>query len=201
MRLAYNVPLEPTREMSDTSAFQSSQLILRPFESADLPALLACLNHPELAGRRYLPWGFPDETPLSSKQVEAVLQKWDEAESEAHLAIILREDQVLIGHASFDWDWDPHCPNLSIVIAPDRQRCGYGSEVLQLLLRYLFENTPAHNVSGWMADWNQAARLFARRYGFQESGRSRREGLRHGAYFDEILVDLLRPEWRATQEG
>jgi RimJ/RimL family protein N-acetyltransferase len=70
-----------------------------------------------------------------------------------------------------------------------------------LLLHYLFENTPAHNVSGWLADWNQAARGFAQKHGFRESGRSRREGIRQGAYYDGILVNILRPEWEAGQEG
>jgi RimJ/RimL family protein N-acetyltransferase len=51
-----------------------------------------------------------------------------------------------------------------------------------------------------MADWNQAGRAFARKHGFQESGRSRREGIRQGKYFDGILVGILRPEWIAKQE-
>lgn len=175
--------------------FQTEQIKLRPFELHDAPDLRAYLNHPKLSGRRYIPRGFPDEVPLSLNQVEAIIKKWGEEEREAHLAIKLSDKKELIGHAEFEWDWDPQAPWLSVVIARPHQRQGYGTQVLQLILEYLFENTPAHNVSSWMADWNQASRSFAKKLGFEESGRSRREGFRNGAYFDGILVDILRPEY------
>jgi RimJ/RimL family protein N-acetyltransferase len=187
--------------MPETSYFQTKSLQLRPFEPDDLLALKDYLNHPELAGRRYLPWGTPEDLPLSSQQVEGILHKWGEEDGETHLAIIRSAGPTLIGHAEFGWGWDSHHPYLAIVIAPEHQGRGSGSETLSLLLRYLFENTPAYNVSGWIADWNHAAYRFACKHGFQESGRSRREGLRHGVYYDEIVVNLLRPEWRSHQEG
>lgn len=187
--------------MPKTTSFQSRRLMLRPFEPEDVLALRDCLNHPDLEGRRYVPWVFPEDIPLSCKQVEEILVRWGKFEKGFHLALVLRESGELIGHASCEWEWDPHCPFVTVVIAPPRQRQGFGTEALQLLVQYLFENTPAHNVSGWMADWNQAALRFAEKFGFRESGRSRREGLRIGAYFDGVLVDLLRPEWQAIQGG
>jgi RimJ/RimL family protein N-acetyltransferase len=109
----------------------------------------------------------------------------------------------LIGHASCDWDWDPLCPSVAVVIAPSDQRQGYGSETLNLMLGYLFGHTPANNANAWMADWNRDALGFAKKHGFQESGRSRREGLWEGAFYDEIVMDLLRSEWpdRAAAQG
>jgi RimJ/RimL family protein N-acetyltransferase len=190
------------------SLFHTGRLLLRPFETVDLPALQAYLNHPQLEGRRYLPWGFPDIAPLSGKQVEKVFEKWAEAEKALNLAILAINDPAssepqLVGHAFCDWDWDPLSTSVGVVISPDNQRRGYGSETLNLLLAYLFERTPANNVSCWMADWNQAAVSFAKKHNFQESGRSRREGLRDGAYYNEIVMDLLRAEWpgRAAQGG
>jgi RimJ/RimL family protein N-acetyltransferase len=180
--------------------FQTENLALRPFEADDVGALQTYLNHPQLSGRRYLPDGFSDDIPLSRKQVEALLDKWGQAKDEAHLAIILTERQELVGHAEMEWEWDPHAPWISVVISPTSQRRGYGTEVIGLLLKHLFENTVAHNISSWMADWNQAAREFAKSLGFQESGRFRREGFHQGQYYDGILVDILRPEWAAAQE-
>jgi RimJ/RimL family protein N-acetyltransferase len=88
-----------------------------------------------------------------------------------------------------------------VVIAPQYQRHGYGSGVLHILLDYLFGQSPAHSLSGWMGDWNQAARGFAKKHGFQESGVWRRDGLRDGAYYDGIQVDILRSEWLARKGG
>ncbi len=187
--------------MSTSFLFQTDRTFLRPFELKDLPTLQAYLNHPELAGRRYIPWSFPEDLPLSAKQAEGIYNKWCEGENEFYLAVVSQEKQEVIGHAEVDWGWDPHCPFIAVLISPSHQRQGYGSEVLKLLLRYLFENTPAHNVHSWMADWNQPARRFVQRHGFQESGRSRHEGLHQGKYFDAILVDILRPEWQTNQGG
>lgn len=187
--------------MSVSFLFQTERTYLRPFEPADLSALQTYLNHPELAGRRYIPWGFSEDLPLSAKQVEGIYNKWCEGENEFHLAVVSQDKQEVIGHTELDWGWDPHCPFVAVLIAPSHQRQGYGSEVLSLLMRHLFENTPAHNVHSWMADWNQAARRFAKEHGFLESGCSRHEGLRQGKYFDAILVDILRPEWQASQGG
>jgi RimJ/RimL family protein N-acetyltransferase len=179
-------------------AFHGDAVDLRPFEPSDVPALALILNHPGLTGRRYVPWGFAELSPLSQGQVEAIIQKWAKTEKGLQLAVVLRETEELIGHVGCDWGWDPHCPDLSLVIAPAHQRRGYGSEVLRLLLSYLFGNTVAHNVSGWVADWNRAGLQFATRHGFQECGRLRRAGIQQGSYFDVVVVDLLRPEWEPT---
>jgi RimJ/RimL family protein N-acetyltransferase len=180
--------------------FQTENLELRPFEPDDSQALQAYLNHPELSGRRYLPRGFPNEIPLSFRQVEELIKQWGEGTSEAHLAVILSDTGELIGHTDIEWEWDPQTPWVTVVIAPPYQRQGYGSQTLHQIMSFLFESTVAHNVSGWMADWNRASRAFAKKHGFQESGRSRREGIRKGKYYDAILVDILRPEWEAKQE-
>ena len=180
--------------------FQTEHLKLRPFEADDTLALQAYLNHPMLSGRRYIPRGFPEVVPLSTQEVDAIIKKWGEEQAQAHLAIVSADKQELIGHAEVAWDWDPHASWVSVVISRPYQRQGHGSQVLNLLLEYLFENTPAHNVSSWMADWNQAARAFAKNNGFKENGRSRREGLHEGKYYDGILVDILRPEWQTIKK-
>ena len=183
------------------SVFEGEMIRLRPFEPADIPALGAYLNHPTLAGRRYLPWRFPEREPLSHKQVEGVYQKWIEEEEGLRLAVVHRESGDLLGHARCDWEWDPHCPDVAVVTAPTQQRQGYGSEALGLLLRYLFENTVAHNVACWIDDWNEPGLRFAARHGFQQNGRMRRAGVRQGRYYDVIIADMLRPEWLARGEG
>ena len=180
--------------------FQTEQLRLRPFEADDTLDLQAYLNHPMLSGRRYIPRGFPEVVPLSTQEVDAIIKKWGEEQAQAHLAIVSSDKQELLGHAEVAWDWDPHTSWVSVVIARPCQRQGHGSQVLNLLLEYLFENMPAHNVSSWMADWNQAARTFAKKNGFKENGRSRREGMHEGKYYDGILVDILRPEWQTRKK-
>jgi RimJ/RimL family protein N-acetyltransferase len=188
-------------EMEISPTFSSMLVDLRPLTADDFPTLLTYLNHQELTGRRYIPWGFPNEVPLSQKQVEGILSKWGEKEKGFVLGIVDQEKGGLIGHVETSWGWDPHNPDLSILIAPAHQRQGFGSETLRLVLTFLFEHTPAHNVAGGFSDWNETARHFATKHGFKESGFIRRDGIRKGAFYDTVIVDLLRPEWKAMQGG
>jgi RimJ/RimL family protein N-acetyltransferase len=181
--------------------FKARDVYLRAFEPEDVPALHNYLNHPDLSGRRYIPWKFSDDLPLSLKKAQGIYEKWSEEEEEIHLAVVLGESGELIGHAEMEWGWDPHCPGVSIVIAPGLQRKGYGSQVMQLLLRYLFESMPAHSLSCWVAEWNTEARAFLKLQGFQESARMRRAGIRQGAYFDMVVTDLLRSEWEGGRDA
>jgi len=176
--------------------FSVEHFYLRAFEPDDLVVLHAYLNHPVLAGRRYIPWSVPHNLPLSASQVDGVIEKWGKAEKQFHLAVVASGIDKVIGHANCDWGWDPHCPNISLVIAPDYQRQGFGEEVLKLFLRYLFDHTQAHNIAGGMSEWNQSGRTFAQKLGFKENGKMRRAGFRDGEYYDWIGVDILRPEWQ-----
>jgi RimJ/RimL family protein N-acetyltransferase len=188
-------------KMTDEINFSTERLEFKPFAEDHLPALQSCLNHPELAGRRFLPRGFSEELPLSKTQVENLLKKWGEKQDGFVYAVILQENQELIGYVQADWGWDPISPGISIVISPEQQRCGYGSEALNLMLHYLYSYTVAHNVSGWMGDWNQPARAFATKHGFHEVGHEHYSGVRDGAYYGYITVDILRPEWQALKGG
>jgi len=175
--------------------FESKRIILRAFEPDDLQSLHVYLNSPELSGRRYIPWQFSHEIPLTKGQVEGVFKSWAEVDKQFHLAVTLREGGGLIGHVNANWRWDPHCPGLDLVISPAFQRKGYGSEVLTLILKYFFNNTPAHNISGGASSWNQSALDFTAKHGFTRNGSLRRTGFRDGEFIDWVGMDILRPEW------
>lgn len=180
--------------------FHADHVLLRAWEPGDAEGLHSLLNHPALIGRRYLPHSFPDGLPLSLRQVEQVLERWSEARDGFHLPAEHLTSGQVIGYAEADWRWDPHAPQVAVVVDPYQQRKGYGSEILDLVLTYLFEQTVAHAVHAWYADWNQAAAGFLARHGFQEAGRVRRAGLRQGGYYDLVAADLLRAEWVARRE-
>lgn len=184
--------------MPDTP-FEGRLIRLRAFEPDDAPAVEAYLNHPAVVGRRYVPWSFSDTAPLSGQQAAAILQQWAGTEKGLTLAVVQQASGQVVGHAGCDWEWDPHHPSVSLVIDPARQRQGLGSEALALLLGYLFDYTPAHNVACWIAGWNREGQSLARRHGFQDAGRLRRAGLHQGAYFDLVVMDLLRREWQAAR--
>lgn len=183
-----------------TSSFQDEKIYLRMFSDADAPVLERYLNHPEMSGRRYIPWRFPGIAPLSSKHVEAILKEWSESEKGFCLAVVTQAHQEVVGHIQADWGWDAHSPHVSVAIAPEHQKQGFGTRALTLVLRYLFEETPAHNLGAdWVAEWNQPALNFLNKNGFAQCGTARWVGMHAGRPFNMIVHDLLRREWLARQ--
>lgn len=183
-----------------TEPFSTQRIRLRALEAADVRAVHEYMNDARLFGCRYIPWNLRDAAPLSLEQVEGILETWRTQKRAFTLGVEAREDGRLVGHAGLHWGWDAHCPSLSVVIAPPDQRQGLGTEATHLLLAHAFEETPAHNVSAWAGSWNGPALAFASACGFVESGRIPRAGLRRGVYVDEVLLDILRPEWCAWRE-
>ena len=185
--------------MQVTPTFATTDLLLRPFTKEDIPALHTYLNHPALTGRRYIPWDFSFDLPLSVQQVEKIVDKWLEMEDGFCFAVTHQLDQTIVGHAQVDWGWDAHMPECSVVIAPTQQRKGYGGQVLTLLLDYLYDFTIAHNISNWVSEWNTPALAFVKKYGFTQAGIVRHDEFRAGKFMDSIVFDILRPEWQARQ--
>jgi RimJ/RimL family protein N-acetyltransferase len=184
----------------DAVRFRNDRVTLRALETTDVDALHGYLNHPALVGLRYLPWEFPDTTPLSRGQVTDILEAWKKKKKALTLGIELPGSEELVGHVSLSWGWDTHCPTLGVVVAPDHQCAGLGSAALHLVLGHLFGSTPAHNVSGGTSGWNEAGIAFALHHGFTVCGRVPRAGIRDGAWFEDVIVDILRPEWVAGRE-
>ncbi|MFW9997128.1 MAG: GNAT family N-acetyltransferase [Candidatus Odinarchaeota archaeon] len=184
----------------DNNLIVTSKVALRPVETDDSSELEEYLNHPSIIGRRYIPLD-NDITIISKKQLDKVIEEWNKAEKSMTLAVIEENAGKVIGHSTAGWWWDPHCPSVDVVIHPDFQRQGYGSDVVKALLRYLFLNTVAHQVTCWMTSWNGEGRSFAKRLGFIENGGQRRAGIRHGKYFDFVVADMLRSEWIKKHGG
>lgn len=171
---------------------------LRPFEPGDADAVHAYLNRPQLMGRRYLPDEFPSDAPLSTAQVEKLLQRWTNAErGQTTLAVTHPETKALVGHAILGAGWDAHSGWVAVTIHPAHWRKGYGGAALHLLLAYLFKQTVAHAAATGVAEWNEEGLGFIRAHGFKAAGRMRRVDVHQGAYCDELMFDMLRPEWQA----
>jgi RimJ/RimL family protein N-acetyltransferase len=179
-----------------STPYENENIRFRPFKNEDLPVLEKYLNDPKLLGRRNVPWGMPEDQPLTTKQIEEILKKWSEKKKGLIFAIEKKIDQTLIGHIDCSWNWDPLHAGISVTIAPSYQRQSFGTQALQLMIDYFFNNLPALSINCWIAAWNTAGIEFAKKIGFFSCGRMRRAGIRNGKYYDYLIFDMLKEEWR-----
>lgn len=141
--------------------------------------------------------------PLSPAQVR---RKYDQMGSATygkpyfHFTIRTRADDRMIGFVTLHWiEWTHGKANLrmGIGLESDRGR-GFGTEALQLVLRYAFQELNLYRVTVWTSDYNPRAVRFFRRAGFVLEVRRREALHRDGIRYDDLVLGLLRDEWRGT---
>ena len=88
---------------------------------------------------------------------------------------------------------------------PEARGQGFGSEVLQLLLRYAFTELNLHRVALNVFEHNPRAIHLYEKTGFTVEGRAREFLNRDGRRWDMIFMGILQEEWQAhnaeNQEG
>jgi len=137
--------------------------------------------------------------PKSSAQVSGEIERLANATNTLVFAIRLTGDETLIGTIGFyDIEWSNQVAWLGMGIGEsDYWGKGYGTEALQLFLRYGFDELNLHRVSLTVLDYNQRAITLYENAGFQREGVFRQYGLRDGQRYDMFLYGLLRPEWQS----
>ena len=140
--------------------------------------------------------------PLSpwkvKKMLETMEKEADEKRKTCLFAIRSQVDGRLIGLVQIDAiDWVHGSGKVKIVIGDNQdRRQGYGSETLQIMLRYSFSELNLHRLEAVLPEYNQVALGLFARAGFSEEVRQRQAINRYGQRWDLIFVGLLRGEWR-----
>ena len=140
-----------------------------------------------------LDWG-PISLPTVKQEKE-----WIEKEhgSMYHFAIHALADDKTIGMLDLsDVNWTAGDAWLGIGIGdPDYWGKGYGSEAIDLLLRFGFEQLNLRRVSLTVFEYNERACKSYLKLGFKEEGRARQMLNRFDRRWDMIYMGILRQEW------
>jgi|NGEPerStandDraft_6_1074524.scaffolds.fasta_scaffold42847_3 RimJ/RimL family protein N-acetyltransferase len=138
--------------MDITNSLYESHLIrLGPLDYEKDPPLVARWTHDALFRTVLGAVARPLSTDAVRRQLEKVEKQMEEAKNLIHFTIRARVDNRLVGLARIFWI-DFHTGtgvlNLGIGDASDRRR-GYGSDALNLLLRFAFDELNLHRLSAW----------------------------------------------------
>jgi RimJ/RimL family protein N-acetyltransferase len=137
----------------------------------------------------------------SEKSLKERMEKDLEQEDfESFYAMIrtLDEDRLIGFLALFNHFWNHGDAWVAIGLGEaDSWGKGYGSDAMQLVLRYAFDELNLHRVTLCVFEYNQRAIRSYQKVGFVEEGRIRGEFLRQGKRWDLIFMGILRHEWQA----
>jgi RimJ/RimL family protein N-acetyltransferase len=141
--------------------------------------------------------------PLSpghiKKKHEAAEKESEKANNQFHFAIRARADDRLLGFVRLEYiEWTHGAGMVRLGIGdPNERGHGYGTEALQLMLRYAFGELNLYRLMAVTSGYNPRAVRFLERAGFTVEVRQRQALHRDGRRWDVLIMGLLREEWEA----
>ena len=154
--------------MKPAYPLQTERLLLRPFTTGDLDALLAIQSRDDVT--RYLYWD-----PRTAAEVREVLDRKVRSTAivaegdNLSLAAVLRESGQLIGDCSLRWLSAEHRQaEIGFIFHPDHHGQGYATEAAAALLALAFDGLRVHRVIGRLEARNTASARVLERLGMRK---------------------------------
>jgi diamine N-acetyltransferase len=168
---------------------ESENIYLRPFIKEDIPFILKWYNDYNTR----LKTG--DTRPVNLADAEKIVDRKDD--SRLWFAIVRRADDSIIGETGLlrmmpEW----RTTDLSIII-PDavNQGKGYGTEAVNLLMKYAFGNLNYNRIAIGVVGFNEEALKFYEKVGFKKEGIQEEGYYCSFKYYDFIMMRILRREF------
>src|SRR5215208_7102931 len=140
----------------------------------------------------------PLSAAMIKKQYEKLEKQIEEDKNLYHFMIRAKADDRLFGKAVIQWiEWanGNGFIHLGIGSADDRRK-GYGSQALQMLLRFAFAELNLFRASAMVAEYNEGAIALLHKFGFTQEVCRRKSLERDGRRWDLYVFGLLNKEWR-----
>lgn len=177
--------------------FNGHYVRLRALRTDDLPYLEQWWFDPAivvLQNSTILPW--------PEGGVAEQFKQWSENRdpSSVGFSIELSETEEFIGHVTiFGRDHINQSATLAIVLGPELQGRGYGTDAVRLAVRYGFLQLGLNRIELQAWAFNSRGIAAYTKAGFVEEGRRREAVLFNGQRHDQVIMSILRDEWAANR--
>ena len=184
-----------------TQLFESQDLHLSPIDHEKDPEIESKWTHDsEFMRLMDTNPARPMSAAMIKKQYEKLEKQIEENKNLYHFMIRLKADERLIGKAAIQWiEWTNGNAFLRLGIgSTEDRRKGYGTQVLQMLLRFAFAELNLFRVSASVPEYNEGAIALLHKLGFTQEVCRRSALERDGRRWDLYVFGLLRGEWQAS---
>jgi RimJ/RimL family protein N-acetyltransferase len=144
----------------------------------------------------------PMSAAIIKKQYEKLEKQIEESRNLYHFMIRAKADDRLIGTAAvqrIEWANGNAFLRLGIGAAEDRGK-GYGTQALQMLLRFAFAELNLFRVSAMVPEYNETAIALLKKFGFTQEVCRRKALERDGRRWDFYVFGLLKDEWQSQTQ-
>lgn len=169
---------------------EGKKVRLRAVERVDLPIFVKWINDPEVTQ-------FLELNPPMSLEDE---EKWFVSlqKSEDKVFSIDTMEGKLIGNVGLiKLNWKDRSVLMGIMIGEkELWNLGYGTDAIETLLRYLFQELAMNRVYLIADERNARALHCYEKLGFKKEGVLRKNRYKNGAYTNDVMMSLLKDEWK-----
>ncbi len=165
---------------------------LRALEYDDLQHFVAWINDPEV--RQFAAIRYPLSMTEEDQWWEGLHKRHND-----HLFAIEVEDGTYIGNVGLvNVEPENRQATLGIIIGhKDYWGRGYGTDAIRALLAWAFDYLNLNRIGLKVYEYNPRAIRCYEKCGFRHEGVHRQGRYNQGRYFDELLMSVLRDEFRA----
>jgi RimJ/RimL family protein N-acetyltransferase len=177
-------------QLKNNRLFQGELLRFSAFNPSDSEQLAKFDEDAEYLRRLDTDYAFP-------KPIEAFNRFNDRGSNEVEFMLRPIDNDRLIGFVALhSIEWNNQACLLAIGIGdPAYRGKGYGTEALNMILRYGFHELNLNRIGLDVIEYNESAIAMYKKAGFKGEGRMRSAVLRDGNSYDRIIMGILKNEW------
>lgn len=174
-----------------------NRIVLREYLDQDFEPIRQWVNDPEITNTLSDQFLYPH----SKYETESFFRTMVEGKASHKSFIIAFKDSLeYLGQIDlYRIDWKNRFAHLAIVIGnKENLGKGYGSEAIQVLLKFAFEELNLNRIELEVYEFNERGYKCYVKCGFKEEGRFRKKIYKHGKYWDSICMSLLKSEYTSS---
>jgi RimJ/RimL family protein N-acetyltransferase len=169
------------------------EIVLRPWERRDVPAITAACQDPEIPRWTAVP---PNYTERHARDFVSSTSGDLRAGRELALAVVDANDRVLGALGMSNFDWSDMKAEVGYWMAPEARRRGFGARATRLLAEWGVRKLGLERIELLASPLNEASQRLAERAGFTREGVLRKYRRRHGVREDLVMFSLLAEDLR-----
>ncbi len=174
---------------------QGTLVRLRAPERGDIPTFVRWFNDPEAT--QFLLRGPPMGMEEEERWYSDLLNEAD------RVFCIETLDGKLIGNIGImHLDWGNRRAEIGVMIGEKEYwNRGFGTQAISLLLNYMFEELNLERIGLYCDETNLRAQRCYQKCGFIQEGKFRHHRLKGGAFYDDVMMSILRSDWDAIKRN
>ena len=172
----------------------TERLLLRRITESDVKNIFEIYSDPETAR---FDWYYPIESMDKVTKIIDSFEEGYEEKEEITWGVVRKDDNKLIGYCCLgDFQEGPRSCEIGYGFNREYWNKGYGTEAVQILVKFAFEEMNINRIAGTVTLGNDASIKALKKCGFQQEGIFRQRTFMKGEFVDDVILAILMEDYK-----